>query len=125
MKDIHINLLHFERDGDSHYYLIRDFNKMLSFTSKNYGKRFHCSHCFHGFTDDKLLEKHIPFCAIHGHQRTALPGPNEVEMKFTQWQKMLKVSFVIYADFECILKPIERGRKEEHPSTLWIFLPGG
>ena len=123
IKDIHVDLLHFEKEGESHYCLIRDLNRMLSFTSKNCKKRFHCSYCFHGFCEEKPLLKHIDYCSIHGHQKTELPGPNEVNMEFTQIQKMLKVPYVIYADFECILEPTqEEGKKSIHTPCGYSYL---
>ena len=57
-------------------------------------------------------------------QRTVLPSEKDRFMKFTQWGKKLKVPFVIYADFECILSPLAKeGVKNTHTQTLWILLP--
>ena len=38
-------------------------------------------------------------------------------MKFTQWGKKLKVLFVIYADFECILSPLPKEGGKTHICT--------
>ena len=35
-------------------------------------------------------------------------------MTFKNWGKMLKVPFVIYADFECILSPLQNGKNKSH-----------
>ena len=45
-------------------------------------------------------------------------------MKFTQWGKKLKVPFVIYADFECILSPLpkEGGKTHIHKPCGYSYL---
>ena len=108
----HVNLLLFEKNGDSHYCLIRNVDRMLSAQTKHNGKRKHCSYCFHGFGSDKLLHNHRDYCQNYGHQVVTYPGPKEKEMKFTQIGKMLRVPFVIYADFECILEKMEEGEED-------------
>lgn len=64
----------------------------------------YCHYCLHGFTKKHLLEKHIPYCEIHGAQRTEMPSEEEKWLKFSDISKQLRVSFVVYADFESILK---------------------
>ena len=100
----HVSLLLFEKDGQSHYCLIRNVDRMLSSQTKHNGKRLHCSYCFHGFGTEKLLNNHREYCQKYGYQVVTYPGPEVQEMKFTQVGKMLRVPFVIYADFECILE---------------------
>ena len=45
-------------------------------------------------------------------------------MKFAQWGKKLKVPFVIYADFECILSPLpkEGGKIHMHKPCGYSYL---
>ena len=45
-------------------------------------------------------------------------------MKFTQWGKKLKVPFVIYADFECILSPLPKdsGKVHMHKPCGYVYL---
>ena len=123
-KDAHVNLLHFERNGQGHYCLIQDFNKMLSSQSNHHGRSFHCTYGFHGFVSENLLNKHIPYCKNHGHQWMALPSSKEeAKMELTQFTKMLKMPFVIYVNFECILELIKKeGKKSANKSCGYSYL---
>ena len=119
----HVSLLLFEKDGESHYCLIRNVDRMLSSQTKHNGKRLHCSYCFHGFGTEKLLNNHREYCQKHGYQVVMYPGPEEQEMKFTQVGKMLRVPFVIYADFECILERTgEDGKINSHKPCGYSYL---
>lgn len=37
----------------------------------------YCYYCLHGFTKKKLLETHLPYCQVHGAQRTEMPSEEE------------------------------------------------
>ena len=58
--------------------------------------------------------EHKPLCEKHGAQCTELPSGKDKFMTFKNWGKMLKVHFVIYADFECILSPLSNGKNKSH-----------
>ena len=122
-RDIHVNLLLIERNGKTHYCLIKDLNKMLYCQTKHKGKKYFCTYCLHGFTREDLLAQHQPCCQEHGTQCTEfLPEKNKF-LEFNNWGKMLKVPFVIYADFECILVPTdEKGKKRIHKPCGYSFL---
>ena len=55
-----------------------------------------------------LLDQQKPLCEKHGAQCTELPSGKDKFMTF----KMLNVPFVIYADFECILSPLQNGKNK-------------
>ena len=56
----HINLLHMKTDQTSHYCLIREFDTFLGRTKSRKCKHFFCYFCLNGFTNKKMLIKHIP-----------------------------------------------------------------
>ena len=96
---------------------------MLYSQTKHKERKYYCTYCLHGFTSESLLMKHKPICETHGLQVTQLPGPKEQFMKFKQLGKMLKVPFVIYADFECILQPMNKeGKKNVHKPCGYSYL---
>ena len=114
-----------EEEGKSHYCLIRDLNKMLSSASyKNKHRKYFCTYCLHGFTREDLLMKHQPACQSHGLQAVHLPSEKERWMKFKNFGKSLKAPFVIYADFECILEPVQEGggKKNKHTPCGYSYL---
>ena len=120
----HVNLLLYEKQCENHYCVVRNVDRMLSSQSKQNGKRSHCFYCFQGFGVEKLLIKHREYCQDHGFQSVQLPKKDEdAEMKFTQVGKMLRVPFVIYADFEWILEPLgENGKKNIHKPCGYSYL---
>ena len=121
---VNVNLLLLEDKGKTHYCLIKNLNGMLYSQTKHKRQQYFCTYCLHGFIREDLLIAHKPLCKTHGPQHTVLPSEKERFMKFTQWGKKLKVPFVIYADFECILSPLPKeGGKTHNTQTLWILLP--
>lgn len=41
----------------------------------------YCQYCLHGFTKKNLLEKHLPYCQVHGAQRTEMPSEDDKWLK--------------------------------------------
>ena len=102
-----IDLFLYEEDGNSHYTLIKDFNRLIKSqktTSKN-GKIFICKKCFTHFTKEELLEKHIKYCSNNQTVAVKMPEPNTY-LNFKNYYKQLPIPFVVYADFECFTKPM-------------------
>ena len=102
-----IDLFLYEEDGNTHYTLIKDFNRLIKSqktTSKN-GKIFICKKCFTHFTKEELLEKHIKYCSNNETVAVNMPKPNTM-LYFKNYYKQLPIPFVVYADFECFTKPM-------------------
>lgn len=99
----HVNLLLIKYGQVAHYCLIKDLNSFLYRSKSHSNKLFFCPYCLHAFIRNDLLQKHIPYRCTNGAQKVELPveGDNDV-LVFTDYQKELKVPFVIYADFETL-----------------------
>ena len=99
----HVNVLWLSNEENSHYCLITDLNRFLSRTKTHRSQMYFCSYCLHGFCKETAFHEHQSNCSTHGAQRVELPvvGKNDV-LKFNDYEKTLKVPFVIYADFETI-----------------------
>ncbi|KAK3103044.1 hypothetical protein FSP39_016008 [Pinctada imbricata] len=102
----HVNLLLISNGKKQHYCWIKNFNRLLSDQNNHKSQYHYCHYCLHGFTKKALLKKHIPYCKVHGAQRTEMPSEDDRWLKFNDVSKQLKVPFVVYADFECILEKI-------------------
>ena len=113
----HVNLLVIEKEDRHHYCLIRNLNRMLASQNKHKGQTYFCTNCLHGFCKKELLDRHIPLCTTHDPLTIKMPEGDEAIMTFKAVDKMLKVPYVIYADFECILKPISEEEINERNST--------
>uniref|UniRef100_A0ABD2W9Y9 DNA-directed DNA polymerase n=1 Tax=Trichogramma kaykai TaxID=54128 RepID=A0ABD2W9Y9_9HYME len=66
-----------------------------------------CLHYFH--TSDKLAS-HEEDCSNINKCKVLLPNEKNNKLTFTNYSKKEWVPFVIYADFECVLKPVAEAR---------------
>ena len=62
-----------------------------------------CKQCLHAYSTEELLDGHALDCC-HG-QRTKFP--DDPRCRFTNMQKQLPAPFVVYADFESTMKPVD------------------
>ncbi|CAB4000209.1 Gastrula zinc finger [Paramuricea clavata] len=100
-------------EGNNHYVLIKDVNRMLFRVSKYTHKKHLCLHCLHSCVSEEVLEKHKETCLeVNGTQAVKLPKEG-TKIKFKNHRNSMPVPFVIYADFESILVPEERKVESE------------
>lgn len=103
-----IDLLYVEQDGNSHYCLIKDLNRVLGSTNRAKRKHYFCRRCLHGFIREDLLKDHLPYCKQFSCQKVEYPveGKDNI-LKFENFYKKLGVPFVIYCDFETLVQKID------------------
>lgn len=100
-KETHINLLYVE---DEHFCLIKSLSRLISTQiSKHKSKVFICDGCLLYFNNQLKLDIHQKDDC--NKIITKFPKAGSY-ISFQNYPKKLKVPFVIYADFECLLKPI-------------------
>lgn len=116
---IHINLLYITNGTNGHYCWIKNLSRLVSKQISNQDHAIYiCDGCLLHFpTRDKLTNHQQHDCS---HIITSLPNGEKTskdwfgqpmsndKLKFDKFQKKLKVPFVVYADFEAFLNPIER-----------------
>ena len=113
-----------DEKSNLHYVLIKDVNRMLNSVSKNEHKKHFCLLCLHPCTSEETLEKHKETCIqVNGTQATKLPKEG-TKIKFKNHRNSMPVPFVIYADFESVLKPEDKNIKsdsseDESSTTLY------
>ncbi|KAK3095331.1 hypothetical protein FSP39_013326 [Pinctada imbricata] len=100
----HANLLLLADGEKTHYCSIKNFNRLLGDQNHDNNQYHYCHYCLHGFTKKRLLKKHIPYCQVHGAQRTEMPCEENKWLQFEEVKKQLKVPYVVYAHFESILE---------------------
>ena len=103
----HINLLMLHEENRSHYCLITNFNNFLKHVNQSTNFNHYCPYCLHGFTYERLLQEHILYCQVHGEQKMELPTKEDCFLEFKDFEKSLRVPYVIYADFETLNKPLD------------------
>ena len=102
-----IDLFLYEKDGVSHYSLIKNFTRLIKtqITSSKNGTIFICKKCFTHYTKEELLQKHITYCSNNETVAVKMPKENTM-LEFQNYHKQLPIPFVVYADFECFTKPM-------------------
>src|SRR6266496_3399796 len=112
-----VNLLFTSNEETNHYVLIKDFNKLCSKITKNERNKHFCMNCIQNFPSKERLEDHKPNCIkINGSQAVKLPKEGSY-IKFKNLKNTLDVPFVIYADLESILIPLEIDTTNDSQTT--------
>ena len=134
-----VNLLMIEDGGKRHYTAIKNISRLLSKLNGRTRRPYHyCINCLNGFRTASARDKHYEYCSSNGHVKVNMPTGKEKWLKFHDGQYQFKVPFMLYADFESILKPVDEryrdkmntmkaGRKGKAPYTEKIskHVPSG
>ena len=79
---------------------------VLGDQNSNGHRHYYSPYCLHGFTKERLLAEHMPYCQTYGPQNIELPTEEDKWLHCKDTRKQLKVPYVIYADFESLQVPI-------------------
>ena len=102
-----ITLLLIKNGDNSHYCLINNLSRLLtSQVNSRKGKLYFCLNCLNGYDEEEKLNKHKEYCSEEESIKINMPPP-ETYIKFKNYLYSERAPFVIYADFESILKPLE------------------
>ena len=104
----HVNLLLFSEHNVQHYVVIVDMSNLFSKRTRSKNASYICNRCLHPFSSQRTHDSHLTYCLVQDAQRLDLPKtPDEKILKFSTEYKGLKVPYVLYADFESFLVPIQ------------------
>ncbi|XP_022809570.1 uncharacterized protein LOC111346556 [Stylophora pistillata] len=99
----HIDLLLIE-DGDKKHCIIKNLSRLVSSElSKRKNKKFICRRCLNYFGSQRLLDTHDVLCRFHEAVREKMPK-EDTFLSFKNHHKKIDMPFVVYADFESIIK---------------------
>ena len=85
----------------------KNFSRLVSTqVSKHNGAAYFCKRCLNKFTTPEKLEEHIEICREDSAYKIEVPKPGET-ITFKNFNKSMRVPFVIYADFEAITEKID------------------
>ena len=105
-------------DGErSHYTLITNMSGLLNQSGGRTNAKHFCNYCLHGFRDMSTLLQRTEDCVKFGPQKVVLSHKDDCWVKFKATQKMLKVPFVIYADFESYTEKITAENDHKKSTT--------
>ena len=102
-------------DGEKrHYTAIKNILKLLrSLNSTHKGAYHFCMNFLNGFRAASVKDKHYTHCSSNSHVKDNTPTEEEKWLKFHDGQYQFKVLFILYADFESTLKPVDERYKEK------------
>ena len=98
-----INLILIESGEKQHYCFVKRVSALLYDQSKHREKKHYCMMCLIGFSREDLLENHKKYCNGLKGKPTRIDMPKEEEKIV---YKQMKSPYVIYADFEALVKKI-------------------
>ena len=96
------------KDGEkSHYCLVKNTSALLaSQINKHKGTSNICLNCMNGFKSKDSLNKHKEYCYNNECVNIVMP-PENTYLKFKNFRYSERAPFVIYADFESFIKPMD------------------
>ena len=98
----------------NHYTTIKSLSRLLG--SENRKKRdlqHYCLNCLHAFNTEKSRNEHYDYCVDHDAVKVNMPYGEKKWLQYHDGQNQFKVPFIMYADFESILKPMEERYKDK------------
>ena len=102
-----VDLLLISENGINHFTVIKSLSRLLSSSnSKHHGKQHFCINCLQGFARELKRDQHQAYCEDNESVRVEMPRKGWT-VEFCDGQNQFKVPFIMYADFESILEPIE------------------
>ena len=96
-------------DGEKrHYTAIKSIFRLFLKLGGKTRRAYHCCmNCLNDFREESARDKHYEYCSSNGHDKAKMPTEKEKWLKFHDRQYQLNVPFMLYADFESILKPFD------------------
>ena len=116
-------------DDIRHYTAIKSLSRLLTnLNTKHKCKQYFGTNCLQGFTQESSRDEHHVYCENNETVRVEMPR-KESTVEFYDGQSQFKVPFMMYADFEAILEPIQGPSPDpEEPYTTKVnqhILSGG
>ena len=104
-----INLMITKQGDNTHYSWVKRLTALLYDQNRHNESKHFCERCLHGYERKELLERYKPECKglLKSPTRTEMLREGENKMSFTNYHKQMKVPYVVYADFECVLEKIK------------------
>ena len=115
-SEFSVDLLLISDEEKKHYCWIKNFNRLMAVHGeKSYTSMHYCKRCLQGYRDVGSLRKHVEYCSQHEAQKIELPEPGTM-LSFKNYYRKMRVPFVVYADFESFIKPIDTCQPDPNTS---------
>ena len=101
------NLMLITDHNKKHYVAIKSLTRLLSRQNSKHKEFQHfCINCLQRFAEKKSRDEHHVYCKSNKAVRIEMPNKKPI-MQYSDGQYQFKVPFMMYADFESILEPIQ------------------
>ena len=111
-----IVLLLIKDEEKSHYCLVKNTSALLASQINNHKGTSHiCLNCINGFKSPDSLNKHKEYCYNNECVKIVMPPPGTY-LKFKNFRCSERAPFVIYADFESLIKPMDNCNPDPNKS---------
>ena len=91
----------------THYTLVKNISALIASQKNNHEHKRHiCLNCFNSFNSPDSLNKHKEYCYNNECVKINMPPPGTF-LRFKNFLHSEKAPFVIYADFESLIKPMD------------------
>ena len=110
---------------------VESLSRLLRGKSSNHHGDYYYLNCFNSYSTENRLKEHEEICNKNDSCRITIPRCDDKILKYNHGEKSLKVPFVIYLDFECLLKQLQScqnnlknsytERKAKHESSGWAI----
>ena len=114
-----IDLLYIENEDNAHFLSIKNFNTFMQHRTNHKATMFYCRKCLHGFATEDNYEAHIGRCKQGIYQNVVMPDKGSI--KFEGEIKQIPKVFMMYCDFESILKRMQTCRNDPTKSSTERF----
>ena len=132
-RDHNIILMLIEEGGVKHYCLVKSLSRLLASQMSNGKRKEHfCVRCLNPFVCQESLNKHQKYCNESEGVKIELPQKGTM-LKFKNHHRSEKVPFIVYADFESCIKPMQscnpnpessytKQYQKQEPSSFCYFI---
>ena len=109
-----VTLLMIEDGKKRHYAAIKSISRLLKSLNATHKGAYHfCMNYLNGFQTSSARDKHYEYCSSNGHVKVKMPTEKEKWLRFHDGQYTFKVPFMLYADFESILKAVNERYRDK------------
>ena len=96
---------------NNHYVAIKSLSRLLFMqNSKHKEKEYFCMNCLQRFHQKFPRDEHMQYCLNNESVKVEMPHKCPI-VEFCDGQYQFKVPFIMYADFESLLEPIQGSSK--------------
>ena len=111
------NLMLITDHNNKHYVVIKSLRRLLSRQNSKHKESQHfCINCLQGFAEKKSRNEHLVYCWNNEFVQIEMPNRKPV-VQYSDGQYQFKVPFMMYADFESILEPIQGASNNPNVSS--------